>query len=169
MIVLCTVQKTFHRFQGTVYQVRTCTSCFHGDVVMLSCSSFTQSEGFFSNLSTHHQMSSCGRDKLHSHADEIRVRERFHVKCSDLVATIFRTLRSMFDKLLHLSKSESFAMSCSRSCNLCGAISNLLTVTMYFQDTLSRFHGPDLHKVDLRFHVTSASTRTLAFHESQSC
>ena len=56
-----------------------------------------------------------------------------------------------FDKLLHLSKSKSFAMSCSRSCsrscNLYVAVGNLLTVTIHLQDT----------------------TRTLAFHESQSC
>ena len=69
-------------------------------------------------------------------------------------AAIFRTPSSMFDRLLHMSKSESIAMSRSKSCNLCEAISNLLTVTMYLQDTPSRFH---------------ASTRTLAFHESQSC
>ena len=81
-------------------------------------------------------------------------------------AAIFRTPLSMFDKLLHLSKSESFAMSCARSCNLCEAIDNLFTVTMYLQDTLSRFHRPGLHKVDLRVHVASASTRTLASRES---
>ena len=84
-------------------------------------------------------------------------------------AAIVRTPSSMFDKLLHLSKSESFAMSCSRRHDLCEAISNLLAVTMYLQDTLSRFHRPSLHKVDLRVHVASASTRTLAFHNSQSC
>ena len=32
-----------------------------------------------------------------------------------------------------------------------------------------RRHRPGLHKVDLRVHVASASTRTLAFYESQSC
>ena len=47
------------------------------------------------------------------------------------LAAIFRTPSSMFDKLLHLSKSQGFAMSCSRSCNLCEALGNLLTVTMY--------------------------------------
>ena len=60
-------------------------------------------------------------------------------------------------------------MSCSRSCNFCEAVGNLLTVTMYLQDTLSRFHRPGLHRIDLRVHVTSASTRTLALHKSQSC
>ena len=80
-------------------------------------------------------------------------------------AANFRTSSSMFDKLLHLSKSMSFAMNRSRSHDLREAIGDLLTVTMYLQDTLSRF----LHKVDLRVHVASASTRTLAFHKSLSC
>ena len=61
-------------------------------------------------------------------------------------AAIFRTTSSMFDKLLHLSKSKSFALRCSRICNFCEAVLNLLTVTMYLQDTLSRFHRPGLHK-----------------------
>ena len=51
-------------------------------------------------------------------------------------------------------------MSCSRSCNLCEAICNLLTVTMYLWNTLSRFHCPGLHKLDLRVHVASASTHS---------
>ena len=84
-------------------------------------------------------------------------------------AAIFRTPSSMFDKLLHLSKSHGSAMSRLRSHDLCVAISNLLTVAMHLQDTLSRFNRPGLHKKDLRVHVASASTRTLAFHESQSC
>ena len=84
-------------------------------------------------------------------------------------AAIFCTPSSMFDKLLHLSKSQGSAMRCSRSCNFCEAISDLLTVTMYLQDSLSRFHRPGLHKIDLRVHVASASTRTLAFHKSQCC
>ena len=50
-------------------------------------------------------------------------------------------------------------MSCSRSCNLCEAVGNLLTVSMHLQDTLSRFHRPGLHNIDLRVHVASASTR----------
>ena len=81
-------------------------------------------------------------------------------------AAIFRTTSSMFDKLLHPSKSERFAMSCSRRHDLREAVGNLLTVTKYLQDTLSRFHRPGLHKVDLRVHLASASTRTLAFHKS---
>ena len=84
-------------------------------------------------------------------------------------AAIFRTPSSMFDKFLHLSKSKGSAMSRLRSHDLREAISNLLTVSMYFQESLSRFHRPGLHIVDLRAHVASASTRTLAFHESQSC
>ena len=43
-------------------------------------------------------------------------------------------------------------MSCSRSCNFCEAVCDLLTVTMHLQDTLSRFHCPGLHKIDLRVH-----------------
>ena len=76
-------------------------------------------------------------------------------------AAIFRT-SSMFDKLLHLSKSKTSAMNCSRRHDLREAVGNLLTVTMHLQNTLSKFHDPGLHKVDLRVHVVSASTRTLA-------
>ena len=65
-------------------------------------------------------------------------------------AAIFRAPSSMFDKLLHLSKSESSAMSRSRSHDLREAIGNLLTVTVYLQDTLSRFHRTGLHRIDLR-------------------
>ena len=60
-------------------------------------------------------------------------------------------------------------MSRLRSHDLGEAISDLLTVTMYLQDSLSRLHCPSLHKIDLCVNVASASTRTLAFHESQSC
>ena len=84
-------------------------------------------------------------------------------------AGIFRTPSPMFDKLLHLSKSQGSAMSRLRSRDLREAISDLLTVTMYLQDSLSRLHRPGLHKIDLGVHVASASTRTLAFHESQNC
>ena len=52
-------------------------------------------------------------------------------------------------------------MSCSRRHDLREAVSgNLLTVTMYFQNSSSRFHRPGLRAVDLRVHVASASTRT---------
>ena len=136
---------------------------------MLFCSSFTQSERFLQT----DQLIIRLQVVVMTNFIRMLMRNVFvNVFKSDAViwwAAIFRTPSSMFDKLLHLSKSESFAMSRSRSCNLCEAISNLLTVTMYLQDTLSRFHRPGLHKVDLRVHVASASTRTLAFHESQSC
>ena len=136
---------------------------------MLFCPSFTQSERF---LQTDQLII---RLQVVVVTNFIRMLMRnvlVNVFKSDAViwwAAIFRTPSSMFDKLLHLSKSESFAMSCSRSCNLCEAVSNLLTVTMYLQDTLSRFHRPGLHKENLRVHVASVSTRTLAFHKSQSC
>ena len=84
-------------------------------------------------------------------------------------AATFRTPSSMFDKLLHRSKSQGSAMSRLKSHDLREAISDLLTVTMYLQDSLSRLHRPGLHKLDLCVHVASASTRTLALHESQSC
>ena len=42
---------------------------------------------FPSNRSAHHQTSSCSRDKLHSHVDEKRVRERVQVRCSSLVGS----------------------------------------------------------------------------------
>ena len=71
----------------------------------------------------------CSHFKLHSHVDEKRVRARAQVRCSDFVGSDFPHSLSMFDKLLHLSKSESFAMSCSRRCDLCEAIGNLLTVS----------------------------------------
>ena len=62
------------------------SSCSHGDVVMLFCSSFTQSERF---LQTDQliRLRSCSHDKLHSHVDEKRVRERVQVRCSDLVGS----------------------------------------------------------------------------------
>ena len=47
---------------------------------MLFCPSFTQSERFL-------QTSSCCHDKLHSHVDEMRDRERVQVRCSDLVGS----------------------------------------------------------------------------------
>ena len=84
-------------------------------------------------------------------------------------AAIFRTFSSMFDKMLHLSKTQCSTMNSVRSHNFRESISDLLTVSMHLQDSLSRFHRPGLHKIDLRVHVASASTRTLAFHESQRC
>ena len=58
---------------------------------------------FPSNWSAHHETSSCSRDKLHSHVDEKRVRDRVQVRCSDLVGSDLPHPSSMFDKLLHLS------------------------------------------------------------------
>ena len=141
----------------------------HGDVVMLFCSSFTQSERF---LQTHQLIIRLPVVVVTNFIRMLMGNVFVNVFKSEAViwwAAIFRTPSSMFDKLLHPSKSKSFAMSCSRSCNLREAVGNLLTVTMYLQNTLFRFHCPGLHKLDLRVHVASASTRTLAFHESQSC
>ena len=143
--------------------------CSHADVVMLFCPSFTQSERFLQS----DQLIIRLQVVVMTNFIRMLMRNVFlNVFKSDAViwwAAIFCTPSSMFAKLLYLSKSESFAMSCSRSNDLREDVSNLLTVTMYLQDTLSRFHRPGLHKVDLRVHVASASTRTLAFHESQSC
>ena len=127
--------------------------CSHGDVVMLFCSSFTQSERFLQT----DQLIIRLQVVVVTNFIRMLMRNVFvNVFKSDAViwwAAIFRTPSSMFDKLLHLSESKRFAMSCSRSCNLCEAVGNLLTVTMYLQDTLSTFHRPSLHKVDPRVHV----------------
>ena len=109
------------------------SSCSHGDVVMLFCSSFTQSERF---LQTDRLII---RLQVVVVTNFIRMLMRnvfVNVFKSDAViwwAAIFRTTSSMFDKLLHLSKSESFAMSCSRSHDLREAVGNLLTVTSNFK------------------------------------
>ena len=48
MIVVCAVHTTFHRVQSTVHQPNTHVyQVALGDVVMLFCSFFTQSERFF--------------------------------------------------------------------------------------------------------------------------
>ena len=104
---------------------------------MLFCLSFTQSERF---LQTDQLIT---RLQVVVMTNFIRMLMRnviVNVFKSDAVtrwAAIFRTPSSMFDKLLHLSKSEGSAMSRSRSHDLREAISDLLTVTMYHQDTLS--------------------------------
>ena len=128
------------------------SSCSHGDVVMLFCPSSHTVRTFPSNWSAHHQTSSCSHDKLHSRVDEKRVRERVQVRCSDLVGSDLphhpphpsspSLLPSMFGKLLHLSKSESFAMSRSRSHDLREAVGNLLIVTMYFQQFVVQVPSP---------------------------
>ena len=121
-------------------QVRTCIKLLSrgcSNVVLLS---FTQSERF---LQTDQLIT---RLQVVVTTSFIRMLMRnvfVNVFKSDAViwwAAIFRTSSSMFDKLLHLSESESFAMSCSRRHDLREAVGNLLTVTMYLQDTLSRFH-----------------------------
>ena len=141
----------------------------HQDVVMLFCTSSTQSERFFH---TDQRITRLPVGVMTNIIPMLSGNVIVNVFKSDAViwwAAIFRTTSSMFYKLLHLSKSQGSAMSRLRSHDLREAISNLLTVSMHLQDTLSRFHRPGLHKVDLRVHVASASTRTLAFHESQSC
>ena len=54
---------------------------------MLFCPSFTQSERFLQTDQLITRLRSCGHDKLHSHVDEKRVRERVQVRCSDLVGS----------------------------------------------------------------------------------
>ena len=54
---------------------------------MLFCSSFTQSERFLQTDQLIIRLRSCSHDKLHSHVDEKRVRERVQVRCSDLVGS----------------------------------------------------------------------------------
>ena len=53
---------------------------------MLFCPSFTQSERFLQTDQLIIRLS-CSRDKLHSHVDEKRVRERVQVRCTDLVGS----------------------------------------------------------------------------------
>ena len=109
---------------------------------MLFCPSFTQSERF---LQTDQLIT---RLQVAVMTNFIRMLMRnviVNVFKSDAViwwAAIFRTPSSMFDKLLHLSKSQGSVMSRSRSHNLREANSDLLTVTMYLQNSLSRFHRP---------------------------
>ena len=139
------------------------------DVVILFCPSFTQSERF---LQTDQLITRLQVVVMTNFIRMLTGNVIVNVFKSDVViwlAAIFRTPSSMFDKLLHLSKSQGSAMSRLRSHDLHEAIRNLLTVAMHLQDTLSRFHRPGLHEVDLRVHVASASTCTLTFHESQSC
>ena len=166
MIVVCAVHTTFHCSPTKYARV---SRCSHGNVVMLFCPSFTQSERF---LQTDQLIIRLQVVVVTNFIRMLMKNVFVNVFKSDAViwwAAIFRTSSSMFDKLLHLSMSKSSAMSCSRSCSFREAIKNLLTVSMHLQDTLSRFHRPGLHKVDLRVHVASTSTRTFAFQESQSC
>ena len=60
---------------------------------MLFCPSFTQSERFLhtdqpiTRLRRVEPATCCSHDKLHSHVDEKRDRERVQVRCSDLVGS----------------------------------------------------------------------------------
>ena len=111
-------------------------SCSHGDVVVLFCPSFTQSECFLQT----DQLIIRLQVVVMTNFIRMLMRNVFvNVFKSDAVmwwAAIFRTPSSMFDKLLHLSKSESFAMCRSRSHDLREALGNLLSVAMHLQDTL---------------------------------
>ena len=131
----------------------------HQDVVMLFCPSFTQTERFLhtDQLITKLQVVVLSYFiRMLSGNVTVNVLKSGAVICW---AAIFRSLSSMFDKLLHLSKSQGSAMSRLRCHDLREAISNVLTVSMQLQDSLSRFHRPGLHKVDLRVNVASASAR----------
>ena len=54
---------------------------------MLFCSSFTQSERLLQTDQFIIRLRSCSHDKLHSHVDEKRDRERVQVRCTDLVVS----------------------------------------------------------------------------------
>ena len=177
---VCCVRKSIHDLlqipehcSPTNYARGSCRS--NRDVVMLFCSSFTQSERslhtdqLITRLRRVEPATCCSHDGLHLLLSGNVIVNVFKSDAVIWWAAIFRTSSSMFDKLLHLSKSQGSSMSRLRSHDLREAISNLLTVTMHLQDALSKFHRPGLQEVDLRVHVASASTRTFAFHESQSC
>ena len=88
----------------------------------------TQSERFRRTDQLIIRLRSCSHDFIRMLMRNVFV----NVFKSDAViwwAAIFRTPSSMFDKLLPLSKSESFAMSCSRRHDLREAVGNLLIVT----------------------------------------
>ena len=57
-------------------------------------------------------------------------------------AASFRTPSSVFDKMLHLSKSQGFTMNHVRSHSFREAVSDLRTVTMHLQDAWTRFPRP---------------------------
>ena len=136
---------------------------------MLFHPSFTQStrllhtDQLLTRLRRAEPATRCGHDKLHAHVVGKRVRERHQVNCSDLVGSDLPHLSSMFDKMLHLSKSQDSTMSRLTSHNFREAVGNLLTVTMHLQDASTRFHRLGLFHIELR--VDSQD----AFHEYQSC
>ena len=136
---------------------------------MLFCPSFTQSERF---LQTDQLVT---RLQVVVMTNFIRMLMRnviVNVFKSDAViwwAAILHTPSSRFDKLLHLSKSQGSAMSRSTIHDLREAICDLLTVTMCLQDTLSKFHRPGLHKVDLcvqTLHFTNPRAAELSVHST---
>ena len=94
---------------------------------MLFCSSFTQSERFLQT----DQFIIRLQVVVMTNFIRMLMRNVFMNVCkSDAViwwAAIFRTSSSMLDKLLHLSKSESFAISCSRHHDFREAVGNLLS------------------------------------------
>ena len=108
------------------------------------------------------------RTKLHKHVNKKRVHERDGVRCRVLVGSDLPHLRIDVRQILHLSWTQCSLMSSLRSHNFREAVSDLLTITMYLKDALSRFHCPS-QEVDLRVHVTSASTCSRALHELQRC
>ena len=120
---------------------------------MLFCPSFTQSERFLhtdhliTRLRRAEPATCCSHDKLHSHVVGNVIVNVFKSDAVIWWAAIFRTPHRCSTKLLHLSKSPGSAMSSMRSHDLREAISDLLTVSMHLQDSLSRFHRPGLHKV----------------------
>ena len=141
----------------------------HQDVVMLFCLSFTQSERFLHT------------DQLITRLQVVVMTNFIRMLSGNVIVNVFKSdaviwWAAIFPPLHRCSTNccicqcpQGSAMSRLRSHDLREAISDLLTVPMHLQDSLSRFHRPGLHKKDLRVHVASASTRTLAFHEPQSC
>ena len=132
MIVVCAVHTTFPR---------RVLSCSHGDVVMLFCSSFTQSERFLQTDQLIIRLHSCSHDPLHSLVDEKRVRERVQVRCSDMVGSDLPHRRAQtghcHDQLvrpqfLNFLSSASFfhdAFHFAFISALCSSLSGFLTAT----------------------------------------
>ena len=117
----------------------------HQDVIMLFCPSFTLERFLHTDQLITRLQVVVTTNFIRMLSGNVIV----NVFRSDAViwwAAIFCTPSSMLDKLLHLSKSQGSAMRRLRSHDLRGAISNLLTVSMHLQDSLSRFHRPGLRK-----------------------
>ena len=141
----------------------------HQEVVELFCPSFKQSERLLhtDQIFTSLQVAVM-TNFIRMLSGNVTVNV-FKADAAILRAAIFRTFSSIFDKLLHLSKSQGSAMNRLRRHDLPESIRHFLTVSMHLQDSLSRFHRPGLRNVDFRVNMESASTRTVAFHECQSC